>query len=199
MACGHCGMLLDFLCNCIRFIFMGNNWSWDDLPPKNRQLKRTPRPQSSQKNPPKNHEVLNDFMEQIHQNLQGILYRFVLCRCVDALVPHLLSGRIWVDSSNRWLFIESRYLLFPFIKRREHIFILYVYLNLWCFFDSYPQNGSFIYLCWNTPENYLHVFGFKMLILPGCNLTWITFQIKTVHIVKFVHIFNWCSIPTNFS
>ena len=58
MACGHCGMLLDFLCNCIRFIFMGNNWSWDDLPPKNRQLKRTPRaPIISKESPEKSRSL----------------------------------------------------------------------------------------------------------------------------------------------
>ena len=128
---------------------MGKKLGWStskkkDYVQKKRQLKRILGPQSSQKNPLKNQEVLNDFMEQIQQNLQGVLDRFVLCKCVDALVPHLLSGRIWFwvdDFSNSWLFLESRYWLFPSIKRRKHIFI--------CIY-------AFVVLLWFIPPNMVH-------------------------------------------
>ena len=140
---------------------------------KKRQPKRIPEPQSSQKNPPKKNEVLNDFMEQIHQNLQGVLYRFVLCKCVDALVPHLWSGRIWVWQFFKqfWLFLESWYLLFPFIKRRKHIFIcIYAFVVLLWFIP--PQNGSF-----RIHDLYTWTFQF------GC-LTWFQKRLSIRHLFR---------------
>ena len=147
MAGGHCGVLLDFLCNKLTiFIFMAKNWSWDDLRPKKRKLRRTPQDTIISKESPQ--KVTKSWMiswNKIQQNLQGVLYRFVLCKCVDALVPHLLSGRIWVDdSSNRWLVLESRYLLYYFLLFEIYIYIyVYIYMHLRCYFDSYPQNGAF--------------------------------------------------------